>query len=194
MLLCRLLTVPALALRATAATAGVLARIAEDAAANLARTSADRAGASSARQPVPDEAVASGGSSDVLDLADGAVPAHGAARLARTAPGLSGMSDGAATEARLKGGIASDQVTAGEAAPVPRPTVPARDDTPRPRAFDPARITSMPVREALRAIEHLSTEELHSVLDHESANRNRKTVLRAVEETLTTPAEADTPR
>ncbi len=184
MWLSRLLTVPALALRTTAAAAGVLARIAEDAASNLAR-----AGTRTGTGEAPD-------ASDFLDLSDGAVSSYGAARLARTAPALSAMSDGAASEARLKAGTASDEVTAGrngEAAPVPPPTVPAEENArqanPRPRAFDPARITSMPVREAIQTIESLSTEELHAVLDHETANRNRKTILRAVEQSLTAPSQ-----
>lgn len=174
MSLSRLLSVPAFALRTTAVTAAVLSRIAEDAATKLATPT----GTGPSTEDGP----------DILDLSGGAGTSYGAARqLARSAPDLAEMSDGAAAEARLKGGKATDATTAGgdEQVAAPEPTVPARDNAP---AFDPARITSKPVREAIRAIELLSTEELRAVFEHETANRNRKTILRAVEQSLTTPA------
>lgn len=181
MVLTRLLSVPAFALRTTAVTATILAHAAQQAATTLAtpRSSAD---------------ASDQGGPDFLDLSGGGGSPYGTARsLAQTAPGWAEMADGAASEAAIKGGAASDGTTAAArrtdggpeipAPSAPAPVVPAAEN-PHPASFDPARITSMPVRDAIAALEDLSLDELRAVYDHEAANRDRKTILRAIEGTL----------
>lgn len=71
------------------------------------------------------------------------------------------------------------------------PDTPLLDESPQQRRSEShvAELAARPVAEVVAAVESLSTDELRELTEYETAHRNRKTVLRAVERAATPPGE-----
>jgi hypothetical protein len=84
-----------------------------------------------------------------------------ARELVEAAPGLAELSEGAEAAASLRHA--------------------------RTRGFAVERVTDQPAKQVIAALETLSSIELSQVYEHESDNRRRKTVLRAIEQHVLPP-------
>jgi hypothetical protein len=193
----RLLAIPAAALSLTAAAASTLAEVAQLAARRLSADSppdddhaTDGAGAATG----PSRAASNGGPERLEALRDTAeairqdvqtAPSQ-ARELASAVTGLADLSDGATAGAAPRSRTTGRDRAPAPNAHVPRPATPASRNV-HPRTFDPEQVTNRPAKEAIAALEDLSSAELSQVYEHESADRRRKTVLRAIEQHVLPP-------
>jgi hypothetical protein len=174
--LARLLSVPAAALSLTATAASALAEIAQLVARRLT-TSGDT---QETVEAVRDTAEAI--------RRDTVAAPHQARELAAAASGLAELSDGAEAKTALRG---EEVAPAAPEPDSPRAHVPPPVKSPErnvhAQSFDAARITALPAKQAIAALENLSSTELSEVHEQELANRRRKTVLRAIEQHVLPP-------
>jgi hypothetical protein len=174
--LTRLLSVPAAALSLTATAASALAEVAQLVARRLTTGGDPRETVEAVRD-----------TAEAIRQDSVAAPAQ-ARELAAAATGLAELSDGAEAQASLRGAEVTPAAPEQESprAHVPPPVI-SSERNERAQSFDAARITALPAKQAIAALENLSSTELSEVHEQELASRRRKTVLRAIEQHVLPP-------